>query len=803
MRLRGKTRERQPGARGDYMRTVPLKFRFAVLIALALAAAIGAVLLRFHRPLPRVSGDLVVDGLSAPVEILRDRYGIPHVRAATRLDAVFALGFLHAQDRLWQMEIQRRAATGRLSEALGPAALPTDRFMRTIGFARAASEARSRLDAPTVETIDAYARGVNAFLSRTSGWRLPIEYALTGITAEPWTPDDVVAAMKLLAWMQGLNWREELLRLRLAAKVGPDRAVDLVPAETEGVTVLPEVSPEAAGAVEQITRLLEQIDPRSPQTIVPPLAFGESAAGSNAWVLGGSRTASGRPILANDPHIAAQAPSTWYLVHLTGGTLDVIGASFPGACAIAIGHNAHVAWGVTNAMADAQDLFAVGYQEPTTTIEEVIRIKGGGEERLTVRVTSTGPIISDVAGHGGALALKWTGLDPADATISAFIALNEATDTTTLRAALARMHAPVLGIVYASTTGEIGYSASGVVPERGPTGAWSALHQSAAVASAIDPDRAFIVTANNAIGGAAPPLSTSFDPPYRAARITALVEAESALSLEDVARIQLDTVSTQPRVLAPLLFDRAEPVDERAAAALRLLKQWDGGMHVGSAGAALYQRYYAEAAQALFRDELGETMWREYRGATAALARAMDGLARRGADAWCDDVELPGTQSCGQILGGALTLALESLEREQGSHMAAWRLDAGNVVRFPHAPMDAVALLRPLFSRELHRPGDAFTVNPSMRIRDQTLVASYRQIIDVGDWDNSRFVIPMGQSGHPISGHYDDLLPLWDAGHYVPMAFSEGAVRAAAWNALTLRPRQQAPSSTAYIPRGN
>src|SRR5688500_12183786 len=216
------------------MRTVPFKFRFAVLIALALAAAVGALLLRFHRPLPRVSGDLVVDGLSAPVEILRDRYGIPHVRAATRLDAIFTLGYLHAQDRLWQLEIQRRAATGRLCEALGPAALPTDRFMRTIGFARAASEARARLDAPTVETIDAYTRGVNAFLSQTSGWRLPIEYALTGITAEPWTPDDVVAAMKLLAWMQGLNWREELLRLRLAAKVGADRALDLVPAETEG-----------------------------------------------------------------------------------------------------------------------------------------------------------------------------------------------------------------------------------------------------------------------------------------------------------------------------------------------------------------------------------------------------------------------------------------------------------------------------------------------------------------------------------------------------------------------------------------
>jgi penicillin amidase len=237
------------------------------------------------------------------------------------------------------------------------------------------------------------------------------------------------------------------------------------------------------------------------------------------------------------------------------------------------------------------------------------------------------------------------------------------------------------------------------------------------------------------------------------------------------------------------LFDLVEPRDARAASALAMLKAWDGGLRRHSHEAVLYKRYYDEAARAILRDELGDALWRDYQAGGATLARAMHRFAKRGAGAWCDDVELPGEQACGQILGDALSRAIETLEREQGSNMQAWRWDARNAVRFPHAPMEAVGWLRPIFSRELARPGDSFTVSPSMRIRDQVLVASYRQIIDVGDWDNSRFIIPMGQSGHPISAHYDDLLPLWDEGRYVPMAFSEAAVRAAAWTSLTLRPR--------------
>lgn len=760
------------------------------VVILALLLPAGAVLLRFHRPLPVVTGEIAIDGASAPIEILRDRYGIPHIRAANRLDAIFALGFVHAQDRLWQMEIQRRAASGRLSEALGPAALPTDRFMRTIGFARSARGARASLDGATAETIAAYVRGINAFLERTSGWQLPIEYTLTGVVPEPWTADDVVATMKLLGWAQGMNWREDLMRIRLAAKVGAERAADLVPGGFDGATVLPSAPAAVPDALAQIASVLERFAPRVADPAAAASGGDFAQGGSNAWVLAGTRTASGRPILANDPHIPAQAPATWHLVHLTGGELDVIGATFPGACAVVIGHNAQVAWGATNAMADAQDLFVVGYQEPVTEIEEVIRIKGGTEERLTVRVSANGPIISDLVGERGALALRWTGLDAVDFAIGAFVSLNLASSADDVRAAMARIHAPVLGMVYAGVDGTIGYAAAGSVPIRGGEhGAWTGQFAAGTVASSINPAAGFIATSNNAIGGSAAPLSTSFDLPYRAERITTLIESEPALSIDDVARMQQDVVSGQPRALAPLLFDAVEPADARAASALAMLRAWDGGMRKHSAEAVLFRRYYDEAARAILHDELGDALWTDYQAGAATLARAMHRFAKRGAGAWCDDVELPGEQSCGSVLGGALTRALDTLEREQGANMQAWRWDARNTVRFPHAPMDAVAWLRPVFSRALQRPGDNFTVNPSMRIRDQTLVASYRQIIDVGDWDNSRFIIPMGQSGHPISAHYDDLLPLWDEGRYVPMAFSEGAVRAAAWTSLILRPR--------------
>jgi len=296
-------------------------------------------------------------------------------------------------------------------------------------------------------------------------------------------------------------------------------------------------------------------------------------------------------------------------------------------------------------------------------------------------------------------------------------------------------------------------------------------------------------------------MSTSFDLPYRAERIGDMVDAEGAVSAADMARMQQDVVSLQPRALAPLLFDAAEPRDRRSADALAALRAWDGGMRAGSAEAALFKRYYHEAAKALLRDELGDQLFTDYQAGGAALARALHQFARSGAGAWCDDVELPGRQTCGVVLGEALARAAEAVGREQGSRMAAWRWDADNTVRFAHAPMDAVGWLRPFFSRELRRPGDGFTVNPVMRIRDQALIASYRQIVDVGNWDESTFVIPLGQSGHPMSAHYDDLLPLWNEGRYVPMAYSDAAVRAAAWWTLTLRPRRTAPSS-ADTPRG-
>lgn len=757
---------------------------------LALLAPMALAIARFHRPLPDVRGTIEIDGPSATVEILRDRYGIPHIRAASRRDAIFALGFVHAQDRLWQMEMQRRAAAGRLAEILGSAAVQTDRFMRTVGFARAARSAREALAPADLAWIETYVDGINAFLARSPGWRLPVEFTLTGAVPEQWTADDVIGTMKLVAWGQGVNWREDLLRLRLMAKVGPERVRDLVPGEFDGATILPPLTRADAAALGRMAAALERY--------APP-----ASGASNAWVLSGSRTATGRPILANDPHVPTQAPATWYLVHVTGGDLDVIGATVPGACAVVIGHNNRVAWGFTNAMGDAQDLFVVGPDEPLRQIDEVIKVKGGGDQRLTVRISVNGPVISDVVNERGLLALRWTGLDPVDPTVGAFLALNLARSADELRAAAARMHAPVLSLVYADVDGTIGYAVSGSVPVRDAgNGTWISSESATPRASAIDPDSGRIITANNAIGGAPPPLSASFDLSYRAERIAELLDAESAHTIADVARMQQDVTSLQVRALAPLLFDAVEPRDHRGAAAVAMLKRWDGAMRGGSPEAALFKRYYSGAAAALLGDELGDELWRDYQTAGAALARAMHRFSRGGAGAWCDDVELPGEQRCGEILGAALDRAMTSLASEQGSDARRWRWDAANAVRFAHAPMDAVTLLRPFFSKELRRPGDGFTINPVMRLRDQTLIASYRQIIDVGDWDQSRFVIPLGESGHPMSAHYDDMLPLWHQGQYVPMVYSEGAVRAAAWNTLTLRPRQAAPPSGAGIPRG-
>jgi len=465
-------------------------------------------------------------------------------------------------------------------------------------------------------------------------------------------------------------------------------------------------------------------------------------------------------------------------------------------------------------MTDNQDLFVErvnarnqvlfrGAWEPMRLVRERIRVRGGAPETLLVRITRHGPLLSDVLEHAPeALALRWTALDESDGTVEAFLGVGTARNWQEFSGAIDRLHVPMQNFVYADVDGNIGYAAPGAIPVRAAgdgmlpvpgwagEAEWAGYVPSGRLPRAVNPRRGYLVTANNQIlpDGAPYLISSSWEPGYRALRITELIEAKPRLSAEDFAAIQTDVRSAQVPTLLPWLR-QARVADGAARAALARLESWDGALSAESGAAALYQAWVMAAARRVFADELGETIWGEYARSTPVVVKALHGLATRRDASWCDDVRTDGREGCDAALGGALEDALRDMARQQGTdEISRWRWGAVNEVSFPHRPLDANRLLRPFFSRSVPAAGDANTVNPVLRVNGLVFVASYRQIVDLANLDASRFVLTLGQSGHIASGHFADQLPKWRQGQYLPMRYSRGAVDAAVSARLELRP---------------
>jgi penicillin amidase len=817
-----------PGPTNTPSRAPRRWLRRSLLTIVAVAAVLTALFFwRVRAPLPVTSGTVAVDGLRGRVEIIRDLDDIPHIRANDEADALFGLGYVHAQERLWQMEFQRRVAQGRLSEVVGPKGLPADRLLRTIGLMRAAREAWPKIDGRSRALIEAYVAGVNAFVADHHGGGLPVEFALMRTAPEPWTGEDVVAWQKTMAWQLSANWRDELLRLQLAVRLGDEGAGLLMPADTPGGPVIlpadgaPRIQPPGtgspamtapggivAGVASDIARLSAIVDTLD---VAPPFE-----GGSNNWVVSGSRSITGKPLLANDPHLAGQAPAVWYLAHVSGGTLDAIGATLPGVPGVMIGRNRRIAWGITALLGDVQDLYVErvntrdqaefnGTLEPLRIVRETIKVRGEPDVPLRVRITRHGPLISDVLDHPqSTLALRWTGLDPDDATAECFVRVNLAGSWQPFTEALRRMKVPLLNFVYADVDGNIGYYGPGAFPVRAagdgtrPVPGWTGefewrgyLHESE-WPSAYNPSRGYLVSANNKVAPDSFPfmLGSSWEAPYRAARIVEMIEQTSKLAVEDMGRMQRDVRSAQVKVVLPFLL-KARPLDTSGRDAMDFLREWDGTLDGESPQAALYEAWYGATVAGLFEDDLGEDLAAGYTARRSQVAKAVDNLIQSGDSTWCDDVRTPEAETCETLLGRTLQRALADMSDRQGtSNLSKWRWDRVNVARFPHRPLDGVPLLSRIFSRVVPRGGDAFTVTPVMPLDDDIFVSSYRQIIDLAGDDSSRFVIPMGQSGHIWSDRYANLLDTWNRAEYIPMRFTRLAVDDAAKATLVLEPRK-------------
>ena len=842
-------------------------------VLLALVAAGGYLYLL--RSLPDAAGTFEVAGLSGRVEIVRDADAIPHIFAADKLDALFGLGFVHAQDRLWQMEFQRRVGHGRLSEVLGSATIKQDRFLRTVGFGRAAKSAWDRLPDTAKAQVNAYVAGVNAFIDSHKGSRLPPEFSILRFTPEPWTGPDVLAWVKMMAWDLSANYSTELLRRDIAAQVGVTRMRELLPPyPPDGLNIVSpdnaDVSPSTTTTTSRqptivsFNRAFESdrgargfgsdSGARAPWTEAFNNALGSSSPalsdfllggggaveglGSNNWVVDGTMTASGKPLLANDPHLGAQIPSVWYLAHITAGDFDVIGATLPGTPAVAIGRNRFIAWGETNMFADVQDLYREhldatgkmvefkGNWEPLEQMDETIRVKGGSDVHIGVRISRHGPLVSDAINANNAdtaadsgvappsplepLAFRWTALDRDDSTIVAFFNLSEARNWTEFAAALKDFVVPSQNFVYADGDGHIGYYAPGRIPIRaagdgllpaeGWTGAmeWTGWIPFDALPHAYDPPAHFIVTANNRPEPPSYPYALGFDyhEPYRAQRITDLLKDRSGLTADDFAAIQADTLSLHARTLLPALLAHVRPQTEEAAEAVRRLREWNFNAAAGSREAAIFEAWFLRLAPSLVEDEIGPLVTRTYERRFSFITRFVAN-ALEGRSTFCGPAAAPFSQPCDREVTAALEDGLASLRGQLGSDMTRWRWDEVHRAVFPHQALDGVPVLGWLFRRSIPNRGDWSTINVGAVAVDhpyeQRDVPGYRQIVDLSSLTGSRFLGSVGQSGHLLSPHYDDTLSDWHELNHRPMRMERADIERGAIGTLRLVPKAQLP----------
>ena len=748
------------------------------------------------------SGTVRVRGIHAPVFLDTDARGVPTVRAQSADDALFGLGWAHARDRLWQMELQRRIGAGRLSEALGEKLLPTDRFLRTIGFRRAAEDALRSLSPAARASVASYRAGVNAFLASTR--TTPIEFRLLRIDARPFDDVDCLVWAKLMAWDLSGNAATEIRRARYASVVGPERARELLPTGPPSPTILRDEEwrgsdKPAAGRPRPGGRAVASAAAAAAPELPDPLAlaaanlerfgFGGETVGSNSWVLAGSRTRSGRPILANDPHLGLRTPSIWYLARLEAPGLTVQGATLPGMPGVVIGRNGRIAWGLTNLEPDVEDLFVERpdpndrgrylWQGRSLAFDrrtEVIRVRGGADVRLEVRSTVHGPVVTGVlAGAerlGGPVTLRWTGLDPGDRTGEAFLMIDRARSWDEFLAGVSLLHCPGQNFVYADADGHIGYTASGAIPIRPRSdgllpvsgeGAddWSGVVPFESLPRTLDPARGYVVTANDRVVSDAYPYPFNADwvEPYRARRIEDRILALPRLSVDDVRAIQLDRVSYQARDLLPILLKTAA-TDAASRSALERLRRWSGDFAPDSVPATIYAAWYA-ALSTMPEDELHEA------AAASVRSRFVIESLKTGS-AWCDDVRTTRRETCGEFQAATLARAVSLLRERLGPDPGSWRWERLHRARFPHAAFDQVPVLSRLFSLETGQGGDASTVNVGAYRRDGSFRMgdgpSYRQIVDFGDLAGARYVHTTGQSGNPFERGYRDLLPLWRAG---------------------------------------
>ena len=885
------------------VRRIALAAAALVVVLLVVAAIFGVSVVR--RPFPTADGEISIAGLSGRVTVLRGDRGIPQIYADNPQDLFMAQGFVHAQDRFFEMDLRRHITAGRLSELVGEAGIDTDRVIRTLGWRRVAEAELPRLQPATRRYLQAYADGVNAYIDRQgSASEMSLEYAILGqrvpdYRVERWTPADSLAWMKAMAWDLRSDYDNELMRARLFGRVSEAQINELFPpypysshrpilsrqdwspGTSSAGSAIPRVGSAAPGAgsrsagsrgagsrgdvatqpggVTSGVALRELSDPAAKQAYaavqraldaIPELVGRGDGIGSNAWVVGGNRTSTGKPLLANDPHLGVSTPGIWYQVGLhcrkVDGAcpFDVSGFSFAGMPGVVIGHNRSIAWSMTNLAPDVTDFYLEqvrgdgylrdGKQVPLTMRPETIKVADGAEQTISVRSTVHGPLLSNImdtvaaAGQSAPVngrtsagtyqvALQWTGLQPSK-TADALFGLNTARSFADFRAAAKDFAVPSQNLLYADTEGNIGYQAPGLIPVRSrymeaapgfwarpgwvSSWDWKGWVPFEELPYSYNPPEGFLVTANQAVTSSGTPfLTTQWDYGYRSERIRALLEQNPAVTPEQMSQLQGDTRNDFAPVLVKALLDVDLGRDDFTKQAQDLLRGWNftnpAGNSEAGAAAAYYNAVWSNLLELTFNDELpvdlradGGDQWMQ----------ATRSLLEKPRSTWWDDKGTPGvTEGQAEIMRLALVNARLQLTEELGKDPESWEWGKLHRLTLEHKVLgsgDGIpGVVQWLFNRgPFDMPGGSAIVNANGWNASEGFTVNWapsmRMVVDLSNLDRSRWVNQTGNSGHAFHENYDDQTEAWIKNELFDWPFTEKAVREAGFQELTLSPQQ-------------
>ena len=796
-------------------------------------------LVTVRKSYPDTTGEVRLDGLHGTVEIKRDGHGIPQIFADDPADLFFAQGYVQAQDRFYEMDFRRHVTAGRLSELVGKGGVETDELVRTLGWRRVAEQEYQELGAGTRSLLEAYARGVNSYIDGKSGSELSLEYAVLSLTGpdyrpEPWTPVDSVAWVKAMSWDLRSNMADEIDRTMASRRMPVEDVEALYPdpprshrpiVTNRRLTVRdqkfgkpPPITPAVSASLAKTRDAAEAL---------PALLGTGDGIGSNSWVVDGRHSATGEPILANDPHLAPSMPGIWYQVGLHCRELteacpyDVSGFSFSGMPGVVVGHNRRVAWGVSTMYADVTDLYLErvdgdtyeykGKQLPVVTRRERIEVAGEKSRTITVRSTRHGPILSDVSdevaevGTANAVALQWTALTPRP-TISAIFELDKAQSWKDFRAAAKRFTVPSQNLIYADVEGNIGYQAPGAIPIRSqgdgrwPVPGWDGKHEWKgyvpfdALPRVLNPDEGFIITANNRVIGDQYPHTLGADtaPGYRSARIRDLLSSKDRLSVRDMTRFQTDTYNPIAEQISESLLE--VDLDTRfARQGQNTLRAWDRRQDADSPGAAYFSVVWRNLLELTFHDELPRDQWPDGGERWFNVVRT---LIDKPNSRWWDNLATPTiVERRDDILREAMVRARDELTMIRSRKISGWHW--GNIHRLtlvnPTLGDSGVGFVERIFNRgPVDVSGGGGMVNATAwdaaHGYEVTAVPSMRMVVDLADLDRSRWIQLSGNSGHAYHENYADQLPLWAAGRTLPWVFDDEDITRSTEDTLKLRP---------------